>query len=72
MYCGGQDIICLFLMEEIGKCQNQKISDSVSVRDGKFRNQKSEKVRIIGKCLNQKVSEYCRKVSELEIVTIGK
>ena len=46
-------------LEEIGKCQNWKVSESESVRIGKGQNWKVselESVRI-GKCQNWKVSE---------------
>ena len=48
------------ILEEIGKCQNWKVSELESVRIGKCQNRKvsdSESVRI-GKCQNQKVSEF--------------
>ena len=54
----------------IGKCR----SDTEGVRNGKFHQRKvseSKNVRT-GKSSNQKMSEYCRKVSELQIVRIGK
>ena len=47
------------VLEEIGKCQNWKVSESESVRIGKCQNWKVselESVRI-GKCQNRKVSE---------------
>ena len=48
------------VLEEIGKCQNWKVSESESVRTGKCQNWKVselESVRI-GKCQNWKVSEF--------------
>ena len=53
----------LAILEEIGKCQNWKVSESESVRIGKCQNWKvseSESVRI-GKCQNFQILEISGK-----------